>query len=163
MTLELLEIVSSPADLTGHAQSREGQAVGNAPPLRSLPTRRGLIAIPLPGRSQADWLFWALRIVFGCDRVRRCEQRPVSYSPDHPAVRFREAACAASSARVVMPSLAKMWDRCTLTVPGAMNSRRAMASLRRPSLTMRTTSSSAGVRLAQPAAGRLRPPPVRAA
>ena len=59
-----------------------------------------------------------------------------------------EAACAASSARVVMPSFAKIWDRCTLTVPEAMNSRRAMASFRRPSLTRRTTSSSAGVRLA---------------
>jgi hypothetical protein len=35
-------------------------------------------------------------------------------------------------------------------LPGAMNSRRAMASLRRPSLTRRTTSRSAGVRLAQP-------------
>jgi hypothetical protein len=44
----------------------------------------------------------------------------------------------------VMPSLAKIWDRCTLTVPGAMNSRRAMASLRRTSLTRRTTSRSAG-------------------
>jgi integrase/recombinase XerD len=77
----------------------------------------------------------------------------------HLAVRSWAAACAASSVRVVMPSLAKMWDRCTLTVPGAMNSRRAMASFRRPSPARRTTSSSAGVRLAQPVAGRLRPPP----
>jgi len=74
----------------------------------------------------------------------------MSCSPDHLAVRSCEAACAASSARVVMPSLAKMWDRCTLTVPGAMNRRRAMASFRRPSPTRRTTSSSAGVKLAQP-------------
>ena len=79
----------------------------------------------------------------------------LSNSPDHVAVRFREAACAASSARVVMPSSAKMWVRCTLTVPGVMNSRRAMASLRRPSLTRRTTSRSAGVRRGQagPAGG----------
>ncbi len=42
-----------------------------------------------------------------------------------------------------------MWDRCTLTVRGAMNSRRAMASFRSPSLTRRTTSRSAGVRLAR--------------
>jgi len=48
-----------------------------------------------------------------------------------------------------------MWVRCTLTVPGVMNSRRAMASLRRPSLTRRTTSRSAGVRRGQagPAGG----------
>ena len=46
---------------------------------------------------------------------------------------------------------------------GAMNSRRAIASFRRPSLTRRTTSRSAGVRLAQPVAGRLRPPPLRVA
>jgi hypothetical protein len=46
-----------------------------------------------------------------------------------------------------MLSLAKMCDTYTLTVPGAMNRRRAMASFRKPSLTRRTTSSSAGVRL----------------
>ena len=83
------------------------------------------------------------------------------HSPDHLAVRSWAAAWVASSVRVVMPSLAKMWDRCTLTVPGAMNRRRAMASFRRPSLTRRATSRSAGVRLAQPVAGRLRPPPLR--
>ena len=71
---------------------------------------------------------------------------------DYLAVRSCAAARAASSARVVIPSLAKMWDRCTLTVPGAMNRRWAIASFRRPSLTRRTTSSSAGVRLAQPVA-----------
>jgi len=35
----------------------------------------------------------------------------------------RRVASAASSARVVIPSLAKMWDRCTLTVPREMNIR----------------------------------------
>jgi hypothetical protein len=55
-----------------------------------------------------------------------------------------------------------MWDRCTLTVPGEMNRRRAMASLRRPLATRWTTSSSVGVRLAHPVGGRLRPPPLRA-
>jgi hypothetical protein len=55
----------------------------------------------------------------------------------------REAACAGSSARVVIPSLVKMWERCTLTVPGAMKSRwtwprsagprsRGLATTRRP-------------------------------
>ena len=46
----------------------------------------------------------------------------------------------------------EMWDRCTFTVPGAMNNWRAMASLRNPWPTSRMTSSSPGVRLAHPTA-----------
>jgi hypothetical protein len=34
------------------------------------------------------------------------------------SLQVREAACPASSARVVIPSLVKMWERCTLTVLG---------------------------------------------
>ena len=47
-------------------------------------------------------------------------------------VRSWAAAWAASSARVAMPSLAKIWDKCTLTVPRAMNSRDHAAMLLLP-------------------------------
>ncbi|MFY9931569.1 MAG: hypothetical protein WAK82_26560, partial [Streptosporangiaceae bacterium] len=64
------------------------------------PNRRGLIAMPLPGRLRADYFFWTapdgLPLL-----VPGCEQGAAPYWPGDPAVRFCEAACAASSVRVV--------------------------------------------------------------
>ena len=73
----------------------------------------------------------------------------------------RRLAWAASSARVEVPSLAKMWERWTFTVPREMNMRSPIWGLVSPSATSSMTLSSVGVRLSHPRAGRLRSPRAR--
>jgi membrane-associated protein len=63
----------------------------------------------------------------------------------------RVAASVASSVRLATPSLANTCDRCVFTVPRLMNSLAPISGLLSPSTTRPTTSSSVGVRLAQPA------------
>ena len=62
-------------------------------------------------------------------------------------------ASAASSARLVTPSLVKMCARCVFTVARPMKSRAPISGLLNPFAVSLTTSTSVGVRLAQPDAG----------
>ena len=75
----------------------------------------------------------------------------------------RDANRAASSAREVRSSLAKMRRRWVRTVPVPMRSWSAMAWLRSPRAARATTSRSVGVRLSHPLAGRRRGPRARRA
>src|SRR5260370_18221222 len=75
----------------------------------------------------------------------------------------RLIASAASSEREPRASLLKMCSRCDFTVERETNNRLAISRLERCSPTSRTTSSSLGVREAQPVEGRLRSPLPRAA
>lgn len=75
--------------------------------------------------------------------------------------RPRRVASEASSVRLVTPSLVKVCARCVFTVARPMNSRCPISGLVSPSAASRTTSSSVGVRLAQPEEGRFRSPRAR--
>src|SRR5437867_2402638 len=65
---------------------------------------------------------------------------------------------AASSARCVTLSLLKMLETCDFAVAREISRRSAIWTLVRPRATRPATTSSVGVRLSQPAAGRLRKP-----
>ena len=96
------------------------------------------------------------------NRRRARANRSGLIRPRYRSASPRFVACAASSARVETPSLANTWLRCTLTVPRAMNMRSAICGLVRPGGDQaRRSVARSGVRLSQPAVGRLRSPRAR--
>lgn len=78
----------------------------------------------------------------------------IRYSP-------RRVASAASSARLATPSLVKTCATWVFTVPWPMNIRWPIWVVVSPLVTNLMTLNSVGVRLAQPAEGRLRSPRAR--
>ncbi len=100
-------------------------------------------------------------------RVQSARHRPREHRPNaylhigwahRPLSAVRRATSAASCARERTPSLAYAWARWTWTVDGARNRRRPISALDSPSARRAATWRSAGVRLLQPAGGRLRFP-----
>src|ERR1700742_4096257 len=67
----------------------------------------------LAASAEGVYLAWLGHMGQSGQVIRRVSARMVSSGSQVVC-----AAWAASSARVVMPSLAKMWDKCTLTVAG---------------------------------------------